>query len=176
MRRRLRSSEGACLNGHTFRNETSRLPRLGGADHYRSYDRLSARKVADFDTIVSSDPAKLVIGTAPGEWVTERRRLRFGFETEGVSIDPAPNPQGYESGSRCRETLDRVDPWNSHAESISLGEIARTIRSLSDGMLSARLAELGDAGLVEEKVLEGPPTGTLYRLTEQGRGMRGFWV
>jgi hypothetical protein len=65
----------------------------------RFYDRLSASDVTSFDTIVSSDPATLVIGTAPGEWVTERSGLRFGFETEGVRIDPGPNPQGYESGS-----------------------------------------------------------------------------
>lgn len=65
----------------------------------RFYDRLSASDVASFDTIVSSDSATLVIGTAPGEWVTERPRLRFGFETEGVSIDPGPSPQGYEEGA-----------------------------------------------------------------------------
>lgn len=33
----------------------------------RFYDRLSASDVASFDTIVSSDSATLVIGTAPGE-------------------------------------------------------------------------------------------------------------
>ena len=65
----------------------------------RFYDRLSANDVASFDRVVSSDPATLVIGTAPGEWVTERPSLRFGFETEGVRIDPGPNPRGYESGS-----------------------------------------------------------------------------
>jgi hypothetical protein len=52
------------------------------------YDRLSAGDVEHFDDIVSSDPATLVIGTAPGEWVTERERLRFGFEAEGYSIKP----------------------------------------------------------------------------------------
>ena len=65
----------------------------------RFYDRLSANDVASFDRVVSSDPATLVIGTAPGEWVTERPSLRFRFETEGVRIDPSPNPRGYESGS-----------------------------------------------------------------------------
>ena len=65
----------------------------------RFYDRLSASDVASFDAIVSSHPATLVIGTAPGEWVTERPSLRFGFETEGVMIKPGPNPQGYESDS-----------------------------------------------------------------------------
>jgi hypothetical protein len=54
----------------------------------RFYDRLSAGDVAVFDEIVSSHPATLVIGTAPGEWVRERDRLRFGFETEGFRLEP----------------------------------------------------------------------------------------
>jgi hypothetical protein len=64
----------------------------------RFYDRLSASDVASFDQLVSQDPATLIIGTAPGEWVTERDRMRFGFETEGVSIQ-AGEPVGYEEGS-----------------------------------------------------------------------------
>jgi SnoaL-like domain len=64
----------------------------------RFYDRLSASDVASFDQLVSQDPATLVIGTAPGEWVTDRDRLRFGFETEGVRIQ-AGEPAGYEEGS-----------------------------------------------------------------------------
>ena len=35
----------------------------------RFYDRLSASDVGSFDQLVSRDPATLVIGTAPGEWV-----------------------------------------------------------------------------------------------------------
>ncbi len=52
----------------------------------RFYDRLSASDVASFDELVASDAA-LVIGTAPGEWVTERQQMRFGFETEGVRLE-----------------------------------------------------------------------------------------
>ncbi len=62
------------------------------------YDRLSASDVGSFDQLVSQEPATLVIGTAPGEWVTERDRLRFGFETEGFRIE-AGDPAGYEEGS-----------------------------------------------------------------------------
>jgi len=36
------------------------------------YDRLSANDVGSFDQLVSQEPAALIIGTAPGEWVTER--------------------------------------------------------------------------------------------------------
>ncbi len=65
----------------------------------RFYDRLSASDVASFDELVSSDPRTLVIGTAPGEWVTERPRLRFGFEAEGVRMVAGPNPAGFEEGT-----------------------------------------------------------------------------
>jgi ketosteroid isomerase-like protein len=64
----------------------------------RFYDRLSASDVASFDQLVSQEPATLIIGTAPGEWVTERDRLRFGFEAEGLRIR-AGEPAGYEEGS-----------------------------------------------------------------------------
>ena len=64
----------------------------------RFCERLSAGDVASFDELVSPDPAALVIGTAPGEWVTERDRMRFGFEAEGLRLE-AKDPVGYEEGS-----------------------------------------------------------------------------
>jgi hypothetical protein len=64
----------------------------------RFCDRLSAGDVASFDELVSQEPAALIIGTAPGEWVTERDRMRFGFEAEGVRLE-AKDPVGYEEGS-----------------------------------------------------------------------------
>ncbi len=65
----------------------------------RFYDRLSASDVGSFDELVSQGPATLIIGTAPGEWVTERERMRFGFETEGFRIEAGEDPAGYEEGS-----------------------------------------------------------------------------
>ncbi len=65
----------------------------------RFYERLSAKDVASFERLVSEDPATLVIGTAPGEWVTERDRLRFGFEAEGLAIEAGSDPAGYENGA-----------------------------------------------------------------------------
>ena len=62
------------------------------------YDGVSTKDVARFDLLVSSDPATVVIGTAPGEIVRERERLRYGFETEGVRLE-AGDPQGYEEGT-----------------------------------------------------------------------------
>src|SRR3972149_6489389 len=62
-------------------------------DFYRG---VTNKEIARFDEIVSSDHATLVIGTAPGEWVTERPRLRFGFETEGLTLEPGRNPVSYQ--------------------------------------------------------------------------------
>jgi hypothetical protein len=56
----------------------------------RFYDRLTAGDVPAFDSIVSDHPATVVMGTAPGERVVERHRLRFGFEAEGVGMTPGP--------------------------------------------------------------------------------------
>ena len=63
------------------------------------YRGVTAKAVEQFDDIVSADPATLVIGTAPGEWVTERPRLRFGFEAEGLTLQPGPHPTGYREGA-----------------------------------------------------------------------------
>ena len=61
-------------------------------DFYRG---VSEKQVERFDEIVSGHEATLIIGTAPGEWVTERPRLRFGFETEGFGSRPdRPQPAG----------------------------------------------------------------------------------
>jgi DNA-binding HxlR family transcriptional regulator len=51
-------------------------------------------------------------------------------------------------------------------------EIARAIPGITESMLSARLAELKEAGLVTREVLEGPPIASLYRLTPSGEALR----
>jgi hypothetical protein len=60
-------------------------------------DRLSASDVDSFDDLVSREAA-LIIGTAPGEMIEDRDRMRFGFEAEGVSLTPR-NPTGYAEAS-----------------------------------------------------------------------------
>lgn len=64
----------------------------------RFAELLSVGDIASFDDLVSSDPATVVIGTAPGERVTERAALRFGFETEGVRLE-LKDPMGYAEGA-----------------------------------------------------------------------------
>ena len=51
-------------------------------------------------------------------------------------------------------------------------ELAKSLPSITDGMLSSRLGELRAAGLVEREILEGPPVATLYRLTPRGEALR----
>jgi DNA-binding HxlR family transcriptional regulator len=51
-------------------------------------------------------------------------------------------------------------------------EIARAIPGITESMLSARLSELKDAGVVAREVLEGPPIASLYRLTPSGEALR----
>jgi hypothetical protein len=58
---------------------------------------MSSGRVDEFDDIVSSE-AKLIIGTAPGENVSERDAMRFGFEAEGVTLQ-SRSALGYEEGS-----------------------------------------------------------------------------
>ena len=64
----------------------------------RFFDRISESDVEVFDDVVSADPATFVVGTAPGELVRERERLRFGFEAEGLRLDPGEQPVAYEEG------------------------------------------------------------------------------
>jgi DNA-binding HxlR family transcriptional regulator len=49
--------------------------------------------------------------------------------------------------------------------------LARTIPGISERMLSDRLNELAKAGLIDRTVLDGPPLGVLYQLTESGRAL-----
>jgi DNA-binding HxlR family transcriptional regulator len=49
--------------------------------------------------------------------------------------------------------------------------LARAVEGISDSMLSDRLAELGDAGLVSRAVREGPPLSVTYSLTDAGRAL-----
>jgi len=52
------------------------------------------------------------------------------------------------------------------------GEISRAIPGITEGMLSSRLSELQEIGLVEREVLAGPPIASVYRLTGRGEALR----
>jgi DNA-binding HxlR family transcriptional regulator len=51
-------------------------------------------------------------------------------------------------------------------------EICRWVPGVSERMVSGRLNELIGAGLVERRVLSGPPVGVEYRLTPSGEALR----
>ncbi|HEX3539124.1 MAG TPA: helix-turn-helix domain-containing protein [Acidimicrobiales bacterium] len=51
-------------------------------------------------------------------------------------------------------------------------ELRRAIPGVSERMVSGRLNELISAGLVERRVLDGPPVGVEYRLTPCGEALR----
>ncbi len=51
-------------------------------------------------------------------------------------------------------------------------EIARSVPGITESMLSARLGELKDAGLLTREVIDGPPIATIYRLTALGEALR----
>ena len=49
--------------------------------------------------------------------------------------------------------------------------LARAVDGISDSMLSDRLGELGEAGLVTRTVTEGPPLSVTYALTDAARAL-----
>jgi DNA-binding HxlR family transcriptional regulator len=51
------------------------------------------------------------------------------------------------------------------------GEIARAVPGITEGMLSSRLQELQEAGIVDREVVPGPPIASVYRLTDRGRAL-----
>ena len=52
---------------------------------------------------------------------------------------------------------------------LSFVGLRRAVTGISDAVLSDRLSELADAGLLEREVEPGPPVSVTYRLTEAGR-------
>jgi len=51
------------------------------------------------------------------------------------------------------------------------GELGKAVPGLSDRLLSRRLRELEDEGLVEREVEAGTPTRVVYSLTEKGAAL-----
>jgi DNA-binding HxlR family transcriptional regulator len=49
--------------------------------------------------------------------------------------------------------------------------LARAVDGISDSMLSERLGELLDSGLVTRTVRDGPPLSVTYGLTDAGRAL-----
>jgi DNA-binding HxlR family transcriptional regulator len=60
--------------------------------------------------------------------------------------------------------------------------LARAVPGISDSVLSDRLGELTEVGLVARKVANGPPVSVTYTLTDSGRALQpaleqiGHWA
>jgi DNA-binding HxlR family transcriptional regulator len=75
------------------------------------------------------------------------------------------------------EVLSR--PWNGlimaalqdHG-ALRFSELKARLQALGDRMLSARLKELEDRGLVLRRVSPGPPVRVAYELSDVGKGFR----
>jgi DNA-binding HxlR family transcriptional regulator len=50
-------------------------------------------------------------------------------------------------------------------------ELSRAIDGISDSVLSDRLADLAEGGLITRTVDEGPPLAVSYELTDRGRAL-----
>ena len=55
---------------------------------------------------------------------------------------------------------------------LRFGELAKAVPGLSDRLLSQRLRELEEEGLVEREVEDGTPVRVTYSLTEKGADLR----
>ena len=49
--------------------------------------------------------------------------------------------------------------------------LSRAVEGISDSVLSDRLSELSEAGIVARTVTEGPPLSVTYELTPAGRAL-----
>ena len=59
----------------------------------------------------------------------------------------------------------------AHAGALRFNEFSESVVGISPRMLSARLRDLEDAGMVERVVIPDSPPGVEYRLTERGRAL-----
>lgn len=72
-------------------------------------------------------------------------------------------------------------PWNGlimaclEAGPLRFGELQAKVQHVGDRMLSGRLKDLQARGLIERRVISGPPVGVEYELTAAGRGFRAVF-
>jgi DNA-binding HxlR family transcriptional regulator len=99
-----------------------------------------------------------------------------------MSAKPATTSVGSEACSRGDAALARAfvflgKRWNGvvlgnlNAGPAGFSELARAIGGISDSVLSERLSDLTQAGLISRTVDAGPPLAVAYALTERGRAL-----
>lgn len=69
-------------------------------------------------------------------------------------------------------------PWNGliiaalESGPLRFSDLQSRLTAIGDRMLSTRLKELAERGLLVRRVLKGPPVGVEYELTRSGQGFR----
>ena len=72
-------------------------------------------------------------------------------------------------------------PWNGliiaalETGAVRFSDLQERLETIGDRMLSERLKELQAAGLVDRRVLPGPPVRVEYELTAAGHGFRAVY-
>ncbi len=98
---------------------------------------------------------------------------------------PAQRPDVVHSADACIPAADQLarafrflgKRWNAvvlgHLSTGPAGfrELSRALGGISDSVLSARLADLAQGGLIARHVDDGPPLGVSYELTDRGRAL-----
>jgi DNA-binding HxlR family transcriptional regulator len=59
--------------------------------------------------------------------------------------------------------------WASHAGAVRFNEFRQAVGEIPPNTLTARLAELEEAGVLERRVIDARPPRVEYRLTDRGR-------
>jgi hypothetical protein len=121
----------------------------------RFCDLLSAGDADGLDELVSPD-ATVIIGTAPGEWVDDRSRMRFRFEAEGMGLTPV-DPLAWAEGS-LGFVVDR--PRFAFPDGSGIDTRATAVMRLEDGVWR----------LVHVHVSVGVPDEEAARLQAGGAG------
>jgi DNA-binding HxlR family transcriptional regulator len=95
---------------------------------------------------------------------------------------PTPEVPGPEGCARADASLARAfavlgKRWTApvlgslRAGPAGFREVSRAVGKVSDSVLSDRLAELTEHGLIVRTVQEGPPIAVSYQLTERGQAL-----
>ena len=99
------------------------------------------------------------------------------------AVKPLANPADPVDHGQCDTALVAAfgllgKRWNGlilgalTADGAGFAELRRSVGTITDSVLSDRLAELGRAGLIERTVTDSRPPGVSYRLTDSGAALK----
>jgi DNA-binding HxlR family transcriptional regulator len=97
--------------------------------------------------------------------------------TRKTSTDPAPAACVRGDAALARAFVFLGKRWNGvvlgnlRDSPAGFSELSRAIGGISDSVLSDRLSDLAEAGLIARTVDEGPPLAVSYALTNRGKAL-----